>query len=126
MKIRECIDRVDNYKPNKFSEEDKVLWLSNFDNSIYIDIICTHRYNRCEEPIEFKPYTVDNMEKEMIVPAPYDEVYERYLSMMIDDKNEDIANYNNSRVMYEAAYHAFAAHYNKYHMPIGTGMKIWG
>ena len=42
MTIKECIDIVDQLKPNQYSTFDKVRWLSQLDQNIMNDIILTH------------------------------------------------------------------------------------
>ena len=42
MTIKECIDLVDNVKPNQYSIEDKVEWLSYLDGTIINDVLKTH------------------------------------------------------------------------------------
>ena len=42
MTIKECIDIVDSNKPNTYSIEDKVRWLSFIDEIIINDVLKTH------------------------------------------------------------------------------------
>ena len=42
MTIKECIDLVDNVKPNQYSIEDKVSWLSYIDGIIINEVLKTH------------------------------------------------------------------------------------
>ena len=74
MTIKECIDIVDNIKPNQYSIKDKVMWLSFLDETIINDVLKTHegydgRYD------DFTGYTVDDLSVSLIVPSPYDRVY---------------------------------------------------
>lgn len=118
MKIRECIDEFDRLNPNQYEEETKVKWLSNLDQRIYNDIILTHENS---EEIEFKPYTSDNMMKELLVPAPYDELYVAYLQMKVDETDKETVRYNNSLTLYNAYYDSFAGYWNRTHRsnPVG-------
>lgn len=49
MNIQECINRVDSVKPNQYSIEDKVRWLSYLDGSIQKEV-----FDRYEQPPEEK------------------------------------------------------------------------
>lgn len=122
---REIIDRVDAHKPNQYSLEDKLRWINELEYSIYHDIISTHRFRKCEEPIAFRP--IENIDQMLIVPFPYDEVYDSYIKMRIDDENQETARYNNSVVMYNAHLDNFAKFWNKHHMPKNKSrFRIWG
>lgn len=66
----------------------------------------------------FKGYTDSSLMAEMLVPAPYDDIYIKWLEAQIDYANGEYAKYNNSISMYNAAYDAYAKWYNRTHMPI--------
>jgi hypothetical protein len=61
----------------------------------------------------------------LLITAPHDEVYIRYLEMQMDYANGEYARYENSREMCNAAYSAFARFYNRTHMPLGTKLKFF-
>jgi hypothetical protein len=42
MTIKECIDIVDNAKPNQYGTKEKVMWLSFIDEIIINDVLKTH------------------------------------------------------------------------------------
>lgn len=115
MLIRECIETVDALKPNTYQKEDKVRWLSNLDGRIVEEVIKKHVM---DEPIEFQPYDVENLETELLVKFPHDELYEAYLKMKIDEENGETARYNNSAAMFNALYEEFAKAYHRTHKPI--------
>lgn len=125
MTIKECIDLVDNVKPNQYSIEDKVRWLSFLDHTIINDVLKTHegydgRYD------EFDGYSVDRLSDGLIVQNPYDRLYEAYLKMKIDEENGETARYNNSATMFNSYMTEYKKHYNKYHMPLGKNiMRIF-
>lgn len=120
MTIRECIDNIDANKPNQYTDADKITWLSQLDYSILNDIILTHKFNFFDKVIApFRPYRADDMDKELIAPFPYDVLYPAYLSMKIDELNQETARYNNSATMFNAYYEDYAKHINKTHEPLG-------
>lgn len=122
MTILEAISRVDAVKPNGYSQAEKIAWLSRIDGTIKKEIIDTHEGG---EDIVFTGYDLDvDTSTELLVPAPYDEVYIRYLEMQIDYANNEYGKYNNSMVMYNAAYTAYEKYYNRDHMPLSKGNKF--
>ena len=87
------------------------------------DIIDTHEGS---EKVKFNGYNEKtSLTTELLIPAPYDEVYIRYLEMQIDYANGEYGKYNNSTTMYNTAYSAFDRYYNRTHMPIGKKFKIF-
>ena len=115
MTVYEAIENVDKIKPNRFSEEEKIKWLSEIDGLIVRELIDTHE----DPPIsgEFKGYSQMDMNAELIAPFPYDQLYRWYLESQIDLGNMEINKYNNSRTMFNNAYLTFTDHYNRTHMP---------
>lgn len=119
MTIIEAINQVDNIKPNEYSQADKVRWLSKLDGIVKVEIIDTHE----GEPIEFNGYSESDMSVELLVKAPYDDVYVKYLESQIDYANNEYGKYNNTSYAFNTAYEEFARYYNRTHMPKGTKFK---
>lgn len=119
MTIRECIDRVDNAKPNQYGNEEKVRWLSFLDGIIINEVLKTHDGYEGQYD-DFVGYSADKQDVPLIVPAPYDIMYEAYLKMKIDEENGETARYNNSMTIYNTYLAEYKKWYNKSHMPIGS------
>lgn len=123
MKIIEAINRIDNLKHNTYSQNDKVAWLSRLDSMVKRLIIDTHEGG---ENVTFTVYDDStDMQTEMLVPTPFDEVYLRWLEAQIDYANGEYDKYNNSILMYQTAYDAYANYYNRNHMPKGNKIKFF-
>ena len=123
MTIKECIDAVDNIKPNQYSIKEKVQWLSFIDEIIINDVLRTHegydgRYDN------FEGYSEDRLSEPLIVGSPYDRLYTAYLKMKIDEENGEMAKYNNSAAMFNAYLMEYRKHYNKTHMPLDVTKNI--
>lgn len=117
MTIKECIDIVDNLKPNQYTIKDKVSWLTFIEEIIINDVIKTHegydgRYDG------FTGYTEGKLSVVLIVPSPYDRLYTEYLKMMIDKENGETTRYNNSAASFNTYMSEYRKHYNKTHMPL--------
>ena len=118
MTILEAINRVDATKPNSYTQIEKIDWLSTIDGIIKKEIIDTHEGG---ENIVFDGYDVDtSLDTVLLVPAPYDDIYIRWLEARIDYANGEYKKYNNSSTAYNATFEAYSSHYNMLHMPKHT------
>lgn len=116
LTILEAIGRVNKSKPNTYLQLDKILWLSTAEWNIKRDIIDTHEGANL---VKFDGFNEDTpTDTELIAPAPYDELYIRFLEAQIDYANGEIGKYNNSMAMYNEAMHSFRNYYNKIHTPL--------
>ena len=123
MTIMGAINHIDSIKPNSYSQTEKVRWLSTLDGVIKKEIIDTHEGG---ESITFEGYEPDvALGTIMLVPAPYDDIYIKWLEAQIDYSNGETAKYNNSITMYNTAYSAFERYYNRTHMPKGKSIKFF-
>lgn len=115
MTVREAITLVDRLKPNKYSDADKVNWLSEIDGLIVRELVDTHENSPIEG--EFNGYADVSDETVLIAQYPYDQLYRWYLSSQIDLANMEIDKYNNSKTLFNNAYLTFTDYYNRTHMP---------
>ena len=123
MTIMDALYRIDELKPNSYSQPEKIKWLSSLDGMIKSEIIDTHEGG---EDIEFLGYDeYADLSTVLLVPAPYDDIYLKWLEAMIDYTNGEIAKYNNSLTAYNDAYDLYQKHYNRTHMPKGTKFKFY-
>lgn len=115
MTVKEAIALVDRLKPNRFSEEDKIKWLSEIDGLIVRELVETHE----NSPLEgvFEGYNKSDKSTDLIAPYPYDTLYRWYLESQIDLGNMEIDKYNNSKTMFNNAYLTYTDYYNRTHMP---------
>jgi len=122
MTIIEAISGTDRLKPNAYSQQDKVRWLSRLDGIVKSEIIDTHEGG---EGIKFTPYNDDTpIDTELLIPAPYDDVYVHYLEMQIDYANGEFGKYNNSAAAYNLAFSAYEKYYNREHKPCSSGTRF--
>ena len=122
MTITEAITQIDTLKPNAYSTNDKISWLSRLDGMVKRLIIDTHEGG---ENVIFGGYDSDtDMETELLVAAPFDDIYLRWLEAQIDYANAEFNKYNNSILMFNAAYDVFSNHYNRNHMPAAKNKRF--
>ena len=123
MKIAEAIARLDSLKHNLFPIEEKVAWLSRVDWMVKKHIIDTHEGGY---KVTYQGYTPEtDPETEMLAPAPFDEMYLRWMEAQIDYQNGEYDRYNQSMLMFKAEYDGYARWYNRNHMPLGGKMKYF-
>lgn len=122
MKINEAIKSLDSLKFNTYTQDDKVQWLSRLDNMVKQQIIDTHEG---AESVSFNGYTADTpLDTVLLVPAPYDEVYLRWMEAQIDYHNGEYDKYNNAIIMFNTAFEAYQKHYNSAHKPVQRGRRF--
>ena len=123
MTIIEAINRIDILKPNTYTPEIKTYWLSRLDGIVFEKIIKTHEG---AESKEFNGYTEETaLDTVLLIPAPYDDIYLKWLEAQIDYANGEYDKYNNVIIAYNDAYTEFARHYNRTHMPKGNSIKYF-
>jgi hypothetical protein len=122
MTIMEVLYRIDLVKPNTYTQTEKMKWLSSLDGVIKSNIIDTHEGG---ENVVFNGYDENtDISTKLLVPAPYDDVYLRWLEAQIDYANGEFGKYNNSLTAYNDAYDLFQRYYNRTHMPKGKKFKF--
>lgn len=122
MTISEAINRIDSVKPNSYSQSEKIKWLSTLDGIVKKEIIDVHEG---VDGVKFNEYTDDTvLTTELLIPAPYDEVYLFWLESKIDYWNGEIGKYNNSIMMYNEAFSNYEKYYNREHMSLRKGKRF--
>lgn len=123
MKIIEAINQIDTLKHNTYSQTDKVNWLSRVDHMIKRHIIDTHEG---AEEVSFTGYDdTTDLQTELLAPAPYDDLYLRWMEAMIDYHNGEYGKYNNAVEMFNTSYESYQRYYNRTHMPKGRKFKYF-
>ena len=123
MTIIDAISRIDALKHNTYSRSDKVSWISRLDSMVKRMIIDTHEGS---ESVNFTGYDDStDLNTELLVPEPFDEVYLRWMEAQIDYHNGEYNKYNNAILMYNAAFYAYQNYYNRTHMPMSKSIKYF-
>ena len=103
MKLHEVIALVDDQKPNAFSTLQKVKWLEQLDGHIAAEDLLMN-------PAELQgiSYSEDELDTELLIKKPYDDIYPLWLAAQIDFANGEYEKYQNSMALYNAQYGQFA------------------
>ncbi len=124
MTIQDVLSRVDELKPSKYSEEQKIRWLSNLDLMLYEEVV---QWHKDADGIEHGPYDPEHdLDAELMVPDPYSDIYILWLCAQIDYYNGDLHRYQNSVIAYNNALSAYADWFNRENMPISPKLKVYG
>ncbi len=122
MTINQAIERTDSLKYNDSSRAEKIAWLSQLDGMIQNKILDTHQG---AAGTRFTGYDMDtDGATVLLVSAPYDAMYLRWLEAQIDYANGEIDRYNASITMFNTEYEAFENFYIRTHMPIPAGNRF--
>lgn len=107
MTVNDAISKVKDRKPNAYSDESLVDWLNECEAMVQREIMLT-------VPDEIIQYDYpDDLDKELILPRPYDALYVSYIKMMIEYTQEEYNAYNNTNVMYQTQYQAAQGYFNR-------------
>lgn len=107
MTPNKAIEIIDSLRPNSYSEEDKLRWINELDGMVQRLVF------QNDEIIQYQ-YS-DDMDRELMIPAPFDDSYTLFLEAKIDYYNREYANYNNSATMFEAQFAEFKKAYIREH-----------
>lgn len=122
MTIIEAINKLDALKFNTYSQNDKVAWLSQLDLAIKRTVLDNHE---CNPAPNFTGYTEDTpLNTVLLVPAPFDDIYLRWMEAQIDYHNGETDHYNNSISLYNAMFEAYGNYYIKHHKPLSGGSRF--
>ncbi len=85
MTIETLIAKVQEEKPNSFTDQKLVTFVNEIEAE-------TAEQLGVDAPL----YTTDMMQKDLLVPAPYDRLYVSYVKSQIDYANEEYDSYQNN------------------------------
>ena len=95
MTATECINYIDAIEPNAYTSAQKLGWLSECEGKVYTQLFLV-------QPYEFIPVTSGS--RVLVLPAPYDRIYPRYLQAMIHYANGEYDRYANSMAVFNEAW----------------------
>lgn len=118
MKIIEAIGIINELKPNSYSQDRKVEWLSALDSMVQRFVFDSHEG---APEVRFDKYPNDVDPNTELLVANHDQMYIRWLAAQIDLNQGEYVKYNNSIDMFNAEWRNFEGEYNRTHMPITGG-----
>lgn len=113
MKISELLAKVDSLKSNNIDTQFKIMFLNEIEHLLYTKIFELAEDTDFDMPV----YTEENMEVDLLVHSPYEDIYFLFLCAKIDLLNQEFTSYNNNISLFTNMFNDFAADYRRKHMP---------
>ena len=137
MTPNKAIEIIDRLKPNIYTDEDKLRWINELDGMVkrlvfqwdkkyFKELKTQYEKNQITEEEyneildKAKPYSYpEDMVRELLIPAPFDDSYTLFLEAKIDYYNREYGNYNNSAMMFEAQFSEYKKDYIRHNQARG-------
>ena len=140
MTAGEILQRVDDLRPNAYSQEQKLRWLQRLDGQILLELLETHEGTDCcstggatgaSAPVPSGAIRIPaalplryDLQTELLAPFPWGEgVYIAGLFCQIDLHNGEIQKYNQSLSLLASAWRSLADWINRGTRP--KGARAW-
>lgn len=122
MRINDALNGIDALIHNTYGREKKIEWLSRLDSMVKKQIVDNYEG---AELVSFDGYDSGTpVDTVLLVPAPYDDVYLKWIEAQIHYHNGEYDKYNNAIIMFNAIYESYAAYYIQSHRPINRGRRF--
>ncbi len=109
MTIADALASIRHLKPNHYDDAMLVRWLSELDGKVWQEILLTSG-----APMPALPYDPAKASCPLLIGFPHEDVYLKYLGMMIDFHNGEYDSFNNGMLMFRTQYQTFVdAHLRK-------------
>lgn len=117
MTLQECLDLIDEMKPNMMKRNLKIKYITEIEQLIHAEILMKHEHTAEQEAMpayseQTDPGTV------LIVPDPYSMVYIYWVMTKIDMQNQEDTRYNVDRSLFENAYDTMSDWWTRTYMPV--------
>lgn len=122
MTIIQAINRIDNLKYNTYSTAEKVAWLSTVDAMVQTQVVNANRGKKGGS-VCYDPDT--DLDTELLVQAPFDEMYLRWMEAQMDYANGELDKYNNAMEMFRAVFDSYSNWYTRTHMPASRPIRFF-
>lgn len=113
MKVKDAIAYADEMKPNAFSTAVKVGWLAQLEGRLAADVFLM----TVKEFPNFQYTEETDMETELLVAPPHDDIYTLWLCAKIDEANGEYNKYQNSMQVYNEHYGNFVRWFARTYEP---------
>lgn len=100
MTLRDLLNKISKEKPNSFTEAELISFVNEVEaevaEELHKDTVPVYKYTHDED-----------LNKVLLVPAPYDRLYISYVKAMIDYTNEEYDSYANNQAQHVQDYRDF-------------------
>lgn len=123
MKLNQAISTFRRICPNQFADEELIAWISELDGQAMVEVFSA----RENAPENWKPYTMMDMESDLLIPFPYDKIYLDWLKSKVDYWNDESMSYSDSYSAFNNAYLAFGDYWRRSNArKTKITVKTWG
>ena len=122
MKIHEVIAQVNAMRDNNMPNHTKIAWLQNVDRTIYEELI---RGREGQDQVEYPTYGDKDLNKELLVPSPYDMLYVYRLESEVCYSYGEIKKQANALIRYNELISSYAAKYIREHRQVDTARAVY-
>lgn len=109
MNLKEAMTRADRLRPNALPDSQKAAWVYELDGKVA---------EMMGVPPQENAFPDDGC---LLMPAPYDNIYELYLAALIDYSHEESALYTNDMAMFNTAMSEAKAWWRRQNKPKPCG-----
>lgn len=114
MRISELIEEITLLEGQQYDTRMLVGWLNEIEAQAFEQVIDLAEENE----VCYAPYSeADDMERELLIPDRFRDVYLNYIRAKIDYMNQETERYNNDVTMFEASWKEYAAWHIRHHIP---------
>lgn len=114
MTPRQAINLVDDMKKNSFTIETKMYALNQLEQRIMAELFLWPKVEIDQWVLKYP----DDLDHELLVDPPHDNIYEYWLDAWIDDHNTEAERHGNSAAMFNSMYNNFAAWFKNMYAPM--------
>ena len=101
MTIRDLLNRINKEKPHSFTEADVISWVNEIETEVAEQMRLT------EIPVYVYEHDTE-LDKVLLAPAPYDQLYVSYVKAKIDYANEEYDSYTNNQAQHVQDFNDFS------------------
>ena len=118
MTIFEAISQTRGLCPNSYTDHDMVEWLEQVDTMAKDQVTDRHEGGEAAAPAYSEAMA---MQTQLLIGAPYEDVYIFFLMSKIHFFDQDIDRYNNAIVSYQQRFDQWQKAYRQAHLPKSKG-----
>ncbi len=127
MTPKQAIELADDLKPNSFSQEAKFAALNRLEQRLMHEVFLL-------APLEVDRLILkhpDDLEHQMILDPPNDDIYVQWLMAQIDGWNGEYDRYANTSAIFNATFSQFCSWFKQMYYPVGgyeaeeRGLRQW-
>lgn len=110
MTINQVIEKVSRLSPGAVEDRDIADWILELDQKMFLEL---HMPETVDRPLKWP----EDSNKPLVVPPPYDGIYELFAQLKMDFYRKDYEQFNNTATAYNDAMNEFRKAYRREHPP---------